>query len=154
MIQPGNRAPDFRLKDLTGSPISLSELVRNGPVLLAFLKVNCPTCQYTFPFLERLARGSGLTMVGISQNDHKSTVAFCRKYGIEFTVLLDPADERYPASNLYRITNVPSQFLIEPDGMISRSFKGFSRQDLEEIGQRFSFVPFSPHEQIPAFRPG
>ena len=35
--------------------------------------------------------------------------------------LLDKEDAGYPVSNAYGLTNVPSLFLVEPDGRISRS---------------------------------
>ena len=61
---------------------------------------------------------------------------------------------KYPVSNAFRIATVPSLFLVEPDGSISKFSKGFVRQDLKAIGDRFGFVPFQPGEQIPEFRPG
>ena len=55
-------APQFDLPGLAGDRTSLPDLLVSGPVLLAFFKVTCPTCQLTFPFLERLHRGRSLLM--------------------------------------------------------------------------------------------
>jgi peroxiredoxin len=55
----GVKAPDFELKSLYGKPVSLSEELSRGAVVLAFFKVSCPTCQYAFPFLERLHKAYG-----------------------------------------------------------------------------------------------
>ena len=49
----GVAAPDFELKTLDGKSFSLSAELARGPVVLAFFKVSCPTCQYAAPFLER-----------------------------------------------------------------------------------------------------
>jgi thioredoxin-dependent peroxiredoxin len=35
-LKIGDRAPDFTLPDTEGRPVSLSELLRQGPVILAF----------------------------------------------------------------------------------------------------------------------
>ena len=61
MLSVGGKAPDFVLPTLSGIEVSLGEMTRSGPVLLAFFKISCPTCQYTFPFLERLAAAPQLT---------------------------------------------------------------------------------------------
>jgi peroxiredoxin len=55
----GAKAPDFELKSLHGKRVSLSEELSRGAVVLAFFKASCPTCQYAFPFLERLHRAYG-----------------------------------------------------------------------------------------------
>ena len=78
-LATGTRAPEFELKTLDGKRFSLSEELARGPVVLAFFKVSCPTCQYAMPFLERLYRvykNKGVTLVGISQNDANETAAF------------------------------------------------------------------------------
>jgi peroxiredoxin Q/BCP len=35
-IQVGDKAPDFTLSDTDGKPVSLSRLLADGPVILAF----------------------------------------------------------------------------------------------------------------------
>jgi peroxiredoxin Q/BCP len=35
-VKVGDRAPDFTLPDTNGSPVTLSKLLVNGPVILAF----------------------------------------------------------------------------------------------------------------------
>ena len=154
MAKAGIQAPDFTLPDVTGTTRPLHEWLQQGPVLIAFFKISCPTCQYTFPFLQRLA-GSSVRVVGISQDVRKKTEGFNREYGIRFPVLLDSEDENYPVSNAYGITHVPSLFLIEPDRRITLTSVGFAKKDLEEIAQRFGVVElFHRDERIEAFRAG
>jgi peroxiredoxin len=149
-----SRAPDFDLPDLSGNRRSLSKLTQQGPVLVAFFKVSCPTCQYTLPYLQRFTESDSLRVIGISQDEASVTSRFGETYDLTFPILLDTASAKYPVSNAYRIATVPSIFLIEPDGSIAKFSKGFVRHDLEEIGTRFGFVPFQPGEQVPEFRPG
>ena len=71
-IESGHSAPGFSLKALDGKEYSLEKLLERGPAVVAFFKISCPVCQFTFPFLQRLheryAR-EGATVIGVSQDD-------------------------------------------------------------------------------------
>ena len=153
MLAVGDKAPDFVLPQLLGDDVVLAEIARTGPVLIAFFKGSCPVCQYTFPFLERLTAAEGLKVIGISQDDRKATEAFRSDYALSFPLALDSARPKYPVSNAYKISHVPSLFLIE-SGEITHAVSGFSRGDLEAIGRRFGMAIFRPGEKTPDFRPG
>ena len=153
----GQRAPDFRLEDLNGGQRTLGELLRAGPVFLAFFKVSCPTCQYTFPFLERLHRGLAdgpISMFAISQDDADATREFHSEFGITMPTLLDRAAQGYPASNAYGLAYVPTMFLVEGDGTISWSLTGFNRKELEALGAKLGVNPFRPGELVPEMKSG
>jgi peroxiredoxin len=154
MLEAGARAPSFRLKDLAGATVSLEELLLKGPALLAFYKVSCPVCQLTFPYLEQLAASSSIQIIGISQDDLSATQGFNQRFGITFSTLLDQAKESYPASNAFGITNVPTLFLVEPDGNIASASSGFSKRDLEALGARAGVVPFRADESVPEWKAG
>ena len=153
-IEAGSQAPSFRLKSLAGGMVSLDEILAKGPALLAFYKISCPVCQLTFPYLERLAAGSGIQIVGISQDDEGATRGFNQRYGVTFSTLLDQAKESYPASNAFGITNVPSLFLVEPGGAIAKACSGFSKRDLEMLGQRAGVETFRPEDNVPEWKAG
>src|SRR5438105_6290891 len=162
-LKAGTLAPDFTLPTIDGKKFSLRDALARGPVLAAFFKVSCPTCQYAFPFLERIYKASGnknVTIVGISQNEKKDTAAFMKEYGVTFPVLLDDT-KTFPVSNAYGLTNVPSIFWIAEDGEIEISSVGWSRKDVEEIHRRAAeqigagVVPlFKPGEDVRDFRAG
>ncbi|MEY2412018.1 MAG: hypothetical protein QOD84_624 [Acidobacteriaceae bacterium] len=152
-LTPGTSAPDFTLSDMNGKLFSLREARNRGPVVLAFFKVSCPTCQYAFPYLERIYqayRGSNLTLVGISQNDKKDTADFLKKFGITFPVLLDDT-RSYPVSNSYGLTNVPTIYWVGSAGEIEVSSVGWARQDIEQI---IANADSLGTESIPVFRIG
>jgi peroxiredoxin len=153
-LAPGKIAPDFALSTLEGKQFSLHQALDRGPVIAAFFKVSCPTCQYTFPFLDRLYKAYGdknVNLVGISQNDKKDTVAFAREYGITFPLLLDDT-RTYPVSNAYGLTNVPTIFWIAPDGEIEMSSVGWVRSDFEQLNHRMAEL--AQVVQAPMFRAG
>jgi len=161
-LPAGGIAPAFSLKNLNGSQVSLAEALKKGPVLAAFFKVNCPTCQFTFPFLERLFETYGdskFTLWGVSQNNAADTREFCKEFGIKFPTLVD--GHGYPVSNDYGLTSVPTLFLISPEGKIQQTSVGFVKVDLEELAAEAAraagkvAVPlFKPGEVIPESKPG
>ena len=156
MLEAGAAAPAFELEDLNGGTRTLRDIAAGKPVLLAFFKVSCPTCQFTFPFLERMYRaGKGSVGVyAISQDDAASTSEFNQEFGISMPTLLDRAERGYPASNAYGLTHVPSLFLVEPDGRISWTSNGFHKQELEELGRRTGVAPFKPSDYVPEWKSG
>jgi peroxiredoxin len=156
-LTAGDRAPDFRLADLaSGGERTLAELLEAGPVFLAFFKVACPTCQYTFPFLERIYRGAqgAVRLFAVSQDDAEATREFQQEFGITIPTLVDSASFSYPASNAYGLTHVPSMFLIERDGSISWSLVGFNRKELEALGEKLGVHPFKPGDRVPEMKSG
>src|SRR6266566_9087439 len=66
-LPAGTKAPDFSLPAVSsgkdgnkdGGEFSLQAAVKQGPVLAAFFKVSCPTCQYAFPYIERIYKAHG-----------------------------------------------------------------------------------------------
>jgi peroxiredoxin len=137
----GSKAPDFTLHTSDGRQFSLKEALARGPVMLAFFKISCPVCQYAFPLYERLYKtykNQGVTLVGVSQNDMKDTTAFARQYGVTFPILLDEKKNKYPVSNAYGLTNVPTVFWIAQDGTIEISSVGWDRKDYEAAGAKMA----------------
>jgi peroxiredoxin len=161
-LTAGAKAPAFALQSADGEKLSLADALKKGPVVAAFFKVSCPTCQFAAPFLERLHEaysGAKFTLWGISQDDARDTREFCQEFEVEFPALID--ENGYPVSNQYGITNVPSVFLITPDGTIQESCVGFSKKEFESIaaaaasatGTQHSAL-FKPGEVVPDFKPG
>jgi peroxiredoxin len=162
-LATGARAPEISLPLLGGGNFKLSEALAQGPVLLAFFKISCPVCQMTFPYLERIHqayRDSKVRVIGISQNDARQTEAFNREYGVTFPVALDDP-EKYPASNAYGLTNVPTLFLVNPDGTIRSATVGWVRQEMEgfavavSAGSSFPRKPlFTAKDAVPDWKAG
>jgi peroxiredoxin len=162
-LTAGAKAPGFQLNTIDGKRFSLLDELASGPLVLAFFKVSCPTCQYAFPFLQRLERAYGhkaVRIVGVSQNDAGQTAAFNKEFGITFPVLLDETD-RYPVSNAYGLTNVPSIFWIAQDGDIELSSVGWVKADFEAISRKMAesantapAAVFRPGEDVRDFRAG
>lgn len=161
-VQAGRPAPTFALGSVSGQNYALADALKKGPVLAAFFKVSCPVCQFTFPFLERLYEAYGDAKVsfwGISQDKAADTREFLNEFGVKFPSLIDA--DGYEVSKQYGLTNVPSIFLIQPDGTVHTASVGFTKRDLETIGAELAKVSgkaaqsvFLPGEKVPDHRPG
>jgi peroxiredoxin len=162
-LTAGTKAPEFELRAMDGKRFVLRDELMRGPVVLAFFKAACPTCQYTFPFLERLERAyghTGVRIIGVSQDEPSKTAAFTKEFGVTFPVLLDER-ETYPVSNAYGLTNVPTVFWIAQDGEIEISSVGWVKADFEEVNRKMAegrnISPasvFTPGEDVRDFRAG
>ena len=158
----GSIAPGFSLKALDGQEVSLGKMLRRGPAVVAFFKVSCPVCQFTFPFLERLYKRYGsdeVAFLGVSQDNVADSKDFARQFGVTFPILVD--EKGYPVSNGYGLTNVPTFFLIDTDGTVKVSCMGFGKPELEQIARelaerrKIALAPlFAPGENVPAHKPG
>jgi peroxiredoxin len=158
----GAEAPAFELEDTDGQKFALAKAAAHGPVLAVFFKVSCPTCQFAFPFVERLHRrfdGQLVSIWGISQDKAEDSRGFAKKFGITFPILID--DRPYPVSQSYHLKYTPTLFLISPGGRLDIVSEGFSKKDFIAIEQKIagllsakSELLFRPGERIPEFKPG
>src|SRR4051812_20352040 len=112
----GAKAPDFELATPDGRTHRLSDALKKGPVALIFYKSECPTCQFTFPFAQKIfdkvGQTAGLTLWGISEDDADETKLFAKQFGITFDILID--EYPYDVSAAYGMEFVPGIFLINP----------------------------------------
>ena len=150
----GAVAPDFTLQLLNGREFRLGNQLAKGSLILVFYKASCPTCQLTFPYLQRIYSEFGnnakYRIVGISQDDPAETREFIEHFGIGFDVAID--DHPYAVSSTYGLEFVPTIFLIGKDGKIQLSDYGFSKATLSELAGPLQL--FSPDDGLPATRPG
>jgi len=154
-FQKGTKAPDFTLGNFT-----LSQELKKSPLLLTFYKKTCPTCQFTYPFLERLHKkftSPAFKIVGIGQDPE--TKEFSTQMGVTFPLISDTPT--YEVSRQYHLTTVPALFLIQQDRTIDFVTVGFSKEDLENLSQKISkltaqtsFDIFSKGDNVPALKPG
>ena len=155
------QAPDLTLNTTSGAAYSLKKTVQSQSpyTVLAFFKVSCPVCQFTFPYLERLHRAyPDIAIWGISQDDQDASNDFAKSYGCTFPILLD---EELNFTVEYGLENVPTIFLINQDMQIKSSINGFVKDELEALGKQLAEVSASPYkplfseaDQVPAYRPG
>ena len=163
-LEAGVQAPEIELQFVDGRKFSLKEARTKGPVVAVFYKVSCPVCQMALPYLDRIYKAYGnsgtFTFVGVSQDNVADTQAFNRKLGITFPSLLDPVG-KYPVSNAYGLTNVPTTFLISQEGGIDFATVSWAKADVEQLNRRLALLAnetpaqiFLPNEKVAEFKPG
>jgi peroxiredoxin Q/BCP len=93
MLAIGGRAPEFTLPDQDERNVSLSTLLRDGPLILYFYPADfTPGCTREACALRDLHGDilqAGLDIAGVSPQDPASHRAFREKYQLPFTLLSD-----------------------------------------------------------------
>ena len=118
-------APAFQLPDLADQTRELADF-RGRYVLLNFWATWCAPCVEEMPALERLYQRlhpHGLTVVAISTDTLEAAriEAFARRLNVTFPVLRD-ADQA--VSKTYGARDLPSTFLLNPQGEVIAAAKG------------------------------
>lgn len=94
MLAIGARAPEFTLPDADGQATSLSNLLRDGPLILYFYPADfTPGCTREACQIRDLHTeldAAGLRVAGVSPQSPASHRAFREKYKLPFTLLADP----------------------------------------------------------------
>lgn len=122
--QTNTKAPDFTLKDLHGSTVSLSSL-KGKVVLLNFWASWCPPCKAEMPSMNKLykeIRAKGFEIVAVSTDNSLSPIKeFLAKSRVDFKVLFD---EKKAVSREYKVFSMPTTFLIDRNGFIVEKYYG------------------------------
>ncbi len=125
--QIGSAAPAFKLADINGQGVSLDQF-KGYVVCLTFWAPWCIPCREELPALEELHRKfgkDGFQVIGISVDDTREDVeSFLRKVLVNFPVLLDNGD----VNGAYRVTGLPTGFLVGRDGIIRHVHRGFGKE--------------------------
>ncbi|MHB8845255.1 MAG: TlpA disulfide reductase family protein [Nitrospirota bacterium] len=123
----GPAAPAFEVRDITGTTLSL-EHFRGKVLFLAFWAPWCITCRDELPELDNLYRkyrSDGFAVVGISEDASEAAVsAFVKKVPVSFPIAIDP---RSSVADAFRLSNLPSGYLIGRDGVIRHRYRGFNK---------------------------
>jgi thiol-disulfide isomerase/thioredoxin len=156
--EPGETLPPLALVDEGGAAFARP----SGETLYVVFKTTCPTCELTWPYLDRIRRaaeGGGLRVVAVSQDPPGPTRAFGERLGARLETVYDP--EPWPASDALGVTNVPTLLRVGPDGVVAESVVGFDRARMEGLASRAAALAgrpasplFAPHERVPALKAG
>jgi peroxiredoxin Q/BCP len=132
LIDPGRKAPAFRLNDQNGGTHSLADYA-GGPVVLYFYpKDDTPGCTTeSCAFQDNLPKfkAGKAAVLGVSILDEKSKAKFAAKHGLTFPLL---ADADHDVAEKYGVWQEKSRYghkymgivrttyLIGPDGKIAK----------------------------------
>jgi peroxiredoxin len=141
-------APDFKLSNLEGKDIVLSELLDQGPVIIDFWATWCKPCLKAFPGLQEILDkygDRGLSVVAISVDSPKSRSRvgpFIKSKKYTFEVLLDTQGR---VARKYNAFMLPRTILIGQEGEILLAMTGYRPSNHEKIGEMLdSMLPEKP----------
>jgi peroxiredoxin len=126
------KAPDFKLKDLNGEELSLSDL-KGKKVFLNFWATWCPPCKEEMPQIQKLyneTKDSDLVIITVEIQEQLSQVkSFIDNNKYSFKVLLDSNQSVAPK---YKISVIPTSYFIDQDGyIISQRSGGMSIDEMK-----------------------
>jgi cytochrome c biogenesis protein CcmG, thiol:disulfide interchange protein DsbE len=130
-IQPGTRAPDYRvLNVVTGDSVSVRDY-RGRVVLLNLWATWCPPCEQEMPSMERLHREMGpqgleVVAVSIDQLAPDAVRQWAEERGLSFTVLHDRPGR---IQQVYQTTGMPESFVVDRNGVIVKKVIGATEWD-------------------------
>lgn len=145
----GSPAPDFRLVDLEGNAVSLSDY-QGHVVLLNFWATWCGPCRVEMPAMEALYRSmhsKGLEILAVSVDQEGTTVTrpFQKALGLSFPIL---HDLDYQVGLVYGARTLPMTFAIDRNGTIRQLVYGArdwnspeARKGIEEVLQEPVYHP-------------
>ena len=132
MLNIGDKAPEFTLKDKNGTDVSLSDFLGSKVVLYFYPRDNTPGCTKqacAFAGLYEDFRKKNIQVIGISKDSVASHIKFAEKYNLPFILLSDPDREAIEAYGVWQekkmcgktsIGVVRTTFIIDEKGNIEK----------------------------------
>ncbi len=118
VINIGQQAPDFTIKDQQGHPVRLSDL-RGKVVFLNVWGTWCEPCIKEMPTMEALNnkfKDRKFQMMAVSiDNDWEEVNQFYREHNLTLPAFLDPGHQ---IATLYKVYKYPETFLIDANGYV------------------------------------
>jgi len=130
--KPGQTAPDFTLKKLTGGKTSLAEMRKNGHVMLIFWEPNCVYCFShikDFNALHEKYQNKGLTLAAINfLGEYDEDVdEYVKNNNVKYMMLSDRLNN-IDVAEAYHVIGSPTIVVIAPDGKVV--FYGYTLPDV------------------------
>jgi cytochrome c biogenesis protein CcmG/thiol:disulfide interchange protein DsbE len=131
-------APDFTLKTLDGQEIALSQF-KGKVLLLDFWATWCGPCRESTPHfiqLYKAHRESGFELIGMSvdKGDDKVVRNFVRSMDIPYPIVIAPEE----VVKNYRVTGIPTTFLIDKEGKIRERTAGFNSAIAQQMAAKIA----------------
>jgi peroxiredoxin Q/BCP len=146
MIEEGQPAPSFTLKDAKGTPWTLDALRASGPVVVFFYPRDesaiCTREVCSFRDAHQDFDAAGATVVGISSDGAASHEAFARKQRLNYLLLSDPGGKvrkAYGIPKTMGILDGRATFVIDRSGVVRMAYaaqliaEGHTERALETV---------------------
>ena len=127
-VKIGQKAPDFTLKTLDGTEITLSDYFGKKVVMLEFWATWCNICKKELPTLiknynEFKDKGFVILGVTLQSGDDEEIQEVIDEFGIPYPILID--DKLKVATKVYGLSGpIPLKVIIGCDGIVKYSHVG------------------------------
>jgi thioredoxin-dependent peroxiredoxin len=129
MLQPGDLAPDFTLEDQDRNPVTLSQRLESGPVVLFFypraMTRGCTAESCHFRDVRSEFQAVGAQAIGISTDSPERQSEFDRRHSLGLTLVSDPDRSVARSFGVKRpgpVTNRRATFVIGPDRRVVAAY--------------------------------
>lgn len=105
MLNVGDKAPDFKLKNDAGKEVTLKEFKGKNVVLYFYPKDDTPGCtKEACDFKEQQKKfdKKNAVIIGVSPDSVESHVKFKKKFGLPFFLLSDPEKKTLEAYGVWK----------------------------------------------------
>lgn len=117
MLEPGNQAPAFTIKDANGAEINLADLTAKGPVLVR-LTCGCSGCDKELAYFQALHesyKNNGLISLAVFKEPDAKVAAYVKQKKIDMLYAVDTKGDSWKT---FQTTTMPTNFLIDKGGKI------------------------------------
>ena len=144
---PGNVAPDFKLHNLSGATVQLSDLAGRG-IVLNFWATWCPPCRREMPLLDDIHEtfsAKGLSIVGVAINEAPDQVrVFAESMNVSYPIWVDAyqttegLDRTQEIFSRFGGIGLPTTVFIDRSGAIRKVYvgelsRGFLQNQIDKI---------------------
>jgi peroxiredoxin len=126
-VKEGKAAPDFELITLEGESVKLSDY-QGKKVILNLWATWCPPCQAEMPHMQNFYeknKENGIEILAVnltSMDNGRATIQqFVDDFGLTFQI---PLDEDGEIGRQYQAVSIPTSYMIDTKGIISKKIVG------------------------------